>query len=782
MFAIAIRYLNGWVMAAADGAKKEQAEWPPHPDRVFMAMAAALFETGEDNSESDALCWLEDQQPPAIAASYARQRKTLASYVPVNDTRASTKHPSDFSLKELKDKGLDLLPEFRLRQPRTFPVTIPDDSVVHFIWTNSLPIQHKVPMENLLSKVTYVGHSASLVQAWIADSPPEPRWLPTKGPAKYRMRVPHSGRLTTLKQSLNRGELLAYREILGEINEIKETLKEAKAAQPHRAEWKIFPDVLILKDESTVKQTPLYSSAKGGDAEAAASMLKTMLTPSDFERIQQFIEKYTDDGVKPKLAAVHAYEKNLNAIPAALARTISQNSECDYSESLWQSNVVSHTGADGFGRLARQALFIGDVEKGKTYILVDDFVGQGGTLTNLRGYILKHGGHVAAALVLTGKPYSAKITLNNEQLEELRKFHGKALEQWWQEHFGHTFDRLTQSEARYLSRSPNADQIRERINEAKCHRNLQSHGRGPKAQRQRLKQLESELKQCFPNGSPPSRRPIDGQWQGYDKPPLSKVTQTTLNHFDRNLIILRIFGKRISLSATLKLTGALRGSLLKHCTIQPPPEWLAGHSPDGKPSTEPHLALMPMPFVGSQHADGSMVGVALALPQKLDEKEAFECLASFLYDENGLSVPRRLFDGEWLECKIEQETRERPPLALRPERWTRKSRVWASVTPIALDRHYSGKERWKQAAIDIRTACERVGLPKPDEVILHPVSFVKGVFHARDFPRIIRKSDGGARIHTHAVLIFKHEVFGPVLVGAGRFRGYGLCMPIDQND
>ena len=69
MFALAIRYLNGWAMAATDGANKRQAEWPPHPDRVFMALAAAWFETGEDPAGGAALRWLEALPDPAMAAS-----------------------------------------------------------------------------------------------------------------------------------------------------------------------------------------------------------------------------------------------------------------------------------------------------------------------------------------------------------------------------------------------------------------------------------------------------------------------------------------------------------------------------------------------------------------------------------------------------------------------------------------------------------------------------------------------------------------------------------------
>ena len=123
---------------------------------------------------------------------------------------------------------------------------------------------------------------------------------------------------------------------------------------------------------------------------------------------------------------------------------------------------MAHTGADGYGRLARQAAFGGEVA-GFTYIMVDDFIGQGGTLANLRGWVEECGGTVVHAVGLTGKPYSAKLNPTKEQLDELREKHGAGLENWWAEQFGHTFDCLTQSEARYLARSPDVDTIRNRL-------------------------------------------------------------------------------------------------------------------------------------------------------------------------------------------------------------------------------------------------------------------------------------------------------------------------------
>src|SRR5438552_1799624 len=99
MLGFGIRYLNGWAMAAADGPKKERAEWPPHPDRVFMALGAAWFETSQEPAEGDALSWLERQEPPAISASDASPRSALnenrptVSYVPVNDSQRSRRVP-----------------------------------------------------------------------------------------------------------------------------------------------------------------------------------------------------------------------------------------------------------------------------------------------------------------------------------------------------------------------------------------------------------------------------------------------------------------------------------------------------------------------------------------------------------------------------------------------------------------------------------------------------------------------------------------------------------------
>jgi hypoxanthine-guanine phosphoribosyltransferase len=112
-------------------------------------------------------------------------------------------------------------------------------------------------------------------------------------------------------------------------------------------------------------------------------------------------------------------------------------------------------------------VFDGEVANGRNYILVDDFVGQGGTLANLRGYALSEGAVVIGAAALTGKGYYAELAMSSLTLHSIRGRYGKELESWWRQIFGYGFDKLTESEARYLLRAENAHTIRDRVAQAR---------------------------------------------------------------------------------------------------------------------------------------------------------------------------------------------------------------------------------------------------------------------------------------------------------------------------
>ncbi|HSO84653.1 phosphoribosyltransferase [Thiocapsa sp.] len=221
-----------------------------------------------------------------------------------------------------------------------------------------------------------------------------------------------------------------------------------------------FPDADIHAAESRVKKHDLYAAAKGGDATASVGLVLDLLDEASIESLRRYESR------SPMIVPVHGLEGvSANAIPAVLAVCLSDRLGFDLSTEIIRTSKAAHTGSSGWWRLKSPALFGGEVTAGRSYILVDDFIGMGGTFANLRGYIEARGGAVVHAQALTGKPYSAKLALQASTLQALRSKHGD-IETWWVAQFGYGFDELTESEALYLLRIEHADAIRRRLAQA----------------------------------------------------------------------------------------------------------------------------------------------------------------------------------------------------------------------------------------------------------------------------------------------------------------------------
>lgn len=231
--------------------------------------------------------------------------------------------------------------------------------------------------------------------------------------------------------------------------------------QPTRFPWGDFPDVLIQASEQHVKQHFNYQQAKTGDVFASVNLVLDSLSHETVNCMNGEFGLHA-----PILLPVLAEESaGMNAIPRVMAEVLGHLLRWDVEGRVFQTNVVGHTGASGFVRLAHQPIFKGRVESGLHYVLIDDFIGQGGTLANLRGHILAQGSQVLGASVLTGKAYSATLAPTGYQLAELRGKHG-TIEFWWRQHFGFGFDCLTASEARYLIQTATSERVIERLEEA----------------------------------------------------------------------------------------------------------------------------------------------------------------------------------------------------------------------------------------------------------------------------------------------------------------------------
>ena len=127
--------------------------------------------------------------------------------------------------------------------------------------------------------------------------------------------------------------------------------------KPRRFTWDDFPRVLIHAQESSVKQHPSYILAKSGDPDAAFQLVGDFISKEVVRRLEQLFHH-----LNPILASAHAIEgMGVNAIPETLANMLSEYLGWRTDSGIVQTNIVGHTGADGFSRLARQALFDGNV-------------------------------------------------------------------------------------------------------------------------------------------------------------------------------------------------------------------------------------------------------------------------------------------------------------------------------------------------------------------------------------------------------------------------------------
>jgi hypothetical protein len=205
---------------------------------------------------------------------------------------------------------------------------------------------------------------------------------------------------------------------------------------------------------------PEYAAAKSGNAVSALTLAQALLSKAEIERLRDVV------GVAGAvLLPISALEiSGFNAIPDAMAQTLAiELGWLTSAGEIVQNNKVGHTRAKAFNRFVTPASFEGNVVPGQTYVLVDDHVGLGGTLANLKGFVEFHNGTVAAMTTMTESRDARHIALHAETLNMIRDLHGEDLETLWREQFGHGLDCLTEIEARVLCREPTVDSIRDRL-------------------------------------------------------------------------------------------------------------------------------------------------------------------------------------------------------------------------------------------------------------------------------------------------------------------------------
>lgn len=259
---------------------------------------------------------------------------------------------------------------------------------------------------------------------------------------------------------------------------------------------------------------------------------------------------------------------------------------------------------------------------------------------------------------------------------------------------------------------------------------------------------------------------------------------------DRWLVFRRIAGPRLPIHRAPDVALALRAALLS-ASEDPIRPVLSGHAPDGGPARGPHCAFVPLPYVASKYADGSLLGVALVLPREIDPRDRHYVLRAVGRLERGAEAEvGSAIDLTMGRAGVLQVQRCGPVVeqrTLQDASWCRSATQWASATPIALDRNpgkighrdpEKAREAEQAAQETIAQACENIQLPRPSSVGVTFGGPLVGSRAARTFSPFPRNAGRVRRALVHATLTFEEPVKGPILLGAGRYLGMGLFRPI----
>jgi CRISPR-associated protein Csb2 len=272
----------------------------------------------------------------------------------------------------------------------------------------------------------------------------------------------------------------------------------------------------------------------------------------------------------------------------------------------------------------------------------------------------------------------------------------------------------------------------------------------------------------------------------------TKLSATAASVFSATdwVVFERVGGARPVASRATDLARALRGALIEIHGQQNLPASISGHAENG-PTDQPHVAFVPLPFVGNDHADGAIMGCALVLPRDMPprDREQLLRLVAKLEQERGndrrdLTLAGRSVPPVHLR-RVDLSAR----VALDPKRWCRPSTRFITATPIALDKHpgnlrsnhgSTGRKAVVEAQQSISEACLRVVGVRPVSVEVSLPPLLPGAPAIRDCLPWPGRPGRPPRSQVHADIRFEIPVQGPMLLGAGRYFGLGLCLPVED--
>ena len=220
-----------------------------------------------------------------------------------------------------------------------------------------------------------------------------------------------------------------------------------------------------------------------------------------------------------------------------------------------------------------------------------------------------------------------------------------------------------------------------------------------------------------------------------------------------------VSGRRVTAVTALFKQAVLR----QHQRIHgEPPPVLHGH---GFTRNGYELArFLALPDVGYPQSRGRIHGLALWMPPGSDANVRQRAR------DAAFAVQRLI--GRGLDVSVMPRQGEDRPVAANPARWMSRSRCWVTAFPAIHER---------RGALDLEEVsrwCAHAGLPAPTRFRSARSPLTHGAVDLA--PVEVNRPGRTGLPYSHVQLWFEEAVVGPVVIGAGRQRGFGLCVPVDD--
>ena len=220
-----------------------------------------------------------------------------------------------------------------------------------------------------------------------------------------------------------------------------------------------------------------------------------------------------------------------------------------------------------------------------------------------------------------------------------------------------------------------------------------------------------------------------------------------------------VSGRRISTVTALFKEAVLS----QHQRIHgDPPGVLHGHGFNG--SGYDIARYLALPDVGHRWSRGRIHGLALWMPPGCD------VIVRRMARDAAFAVNRLI--GRGVDVSVTPREDEVRPFAAHPDRWLRRSRRWVTVFPAIHER------RRTLDLAELARWCLHAGLPEPVTFRSTRAPLVAGGLDL--VPVEVNRRGRPALPYSHVELRFAEAVPGPVVIGSGRQRGFGLCIPADD--